>query len=138
MTRRKRRLLLPVILFLGVVAMIVLMDGVFYAVGALFPKQDKPFEVTGVVSGTSYWQTGFNVIPGVFNSMLIPSETHEGFCVDIGDPNVALCDYHALGRWKGSRPPEGTKVRITSPTGLIKDVQIYDLTTGQVYMYQSQ
>ncbi len=136
MTRRTRPLLLLMILLLGATAMIILMDGVFYAVGALFPKQDKPFEVTGEISGRSYWQTGFNLIPGMFDSMLIPSETHEGFCVNVGNPNIAQCDYHALGRWNGPFPSIGTKVRITSPTGQVKDVRIYDLTTSQVYQSQ--
>ena len=48
------------------------------------------------------------------------------FGVDDGDPNTPLF-MNALGEWKGSLPPIGTLVAISSPTGRAKDVTIKNL-----------
>jgi len=46
--------------------------------------------------------------------------------IDDGDPNTPLF-MNALGEWKGSLPPVGTLVAISSPTGRAKDVTIKNL-----------
>lgn len=42
--------------------------------------------------------------------------------------------YYASGRWQGELPEVGSRVRIVSPTGLTKNVEITDLTTGRSYL----
>lgn len=134
-SRVSRLLLWAASMVVVVFVVFTLIYGAIFAQGALFPQHDKPFEVTGVFVGKSSSQFGVNIIPWN-NDTFVPSEVHTGFGVDIGDPSTVLYRYMAFGAWKGPLPAYGSKVKISSPTGLVKDVVIRDLATGQAYTYQ--
>lgn len=51
-----------------------------------------------------------------------------------GHPGHVLYGRHSTGKWCGQLPPNGTLVKISSPTGFTRDVRVFDLQTGDVYM----
>lgn len=94
------------------------LDSAICATLKLTTAPPTPFNVTGQFIGL-----GKSEISTQFHGGCVE---YTEFGVDDGNPNTSLYR-NALGEWKGSLPPAGTLVTISSPTGRSRDVIIKNL-----------